>query len=197
MNFRRLFQPPLKNCRKTCNDISIIRNKRGDLPVVRDLAWVHINGDLRSARDSQSQKMSEIERWRTGGIMKKICVSVLMMIVFSAAMVSVSFAQASCCNPGSACCGTPSISSYQQRLSAPSAGPSHTKLGTLKKPAPQINPMPWSATVNQIANTQCCPGTNTTNGCCGSEPQSALHPRPGASAITEIFASKPFLGSMW
>ena len=129
--------------------------------------------------------------------MKIVHVNILMVILFSATLVSFSYAGSSCCDPGAGCCSTPNVSGGQQQLRASSGGPSQTKVGTANKPAPQINPMPWSATVNQIANPQCCPGTNTTNGCCGSEPQSALHPRPGASAITEIFAFKPFLGTLW
>jgi hypothetical protein len=136
--------------------------------------------------------------------MKIVHVNILMVVLFSAILVSFSHAGASCCDPGAGCCSTSNVSGGQQQLRASSGDPSQTRVGTANKPAPQINPMPWSATVNQIGNPQrlapvtgCCPGTNTTNGCCGSEPQSALHPRPGASAITEIFAFKPFLGTLW
>ena len=143
--------------------------------------------------------------------MKKVHVSTLVVILFSATLVSFSYAGASCCDPGAGCCSTSNVSGGQQQLRAPSAGPSQSRTKTAKEPAPQINPMPWSATVNQIGNLQrllpaastgipgaeCCPGTNSTSGCCGSEPQSALHPRPGASALTEIFAFNPFLGTLW
>ena len=129
--------------------------------------------------------------------MKIVHVNILMAILFSATLISFSYAGSSCCDPGAGCCSTSNVSRGQQQLRASSGGPSQTRVGTANKPAPQINPMPWSATVNQIGNPQCCPGTNTTNGCCGSEPQSALHPRPGASAITEIFAFKSFLGTLW
>jgi hypothetical protein len=135
--------------------------------------------------------------------MKKSYVNILMVILFSTTLVSFSYAGSSCC-PGAGCCDTTNISVSQQQLRAPLTGTAQTKLGTVKKPAPQINPMTWSATVNQIGNPQgitpgtgCCPGTNTTNGCCGSEPQAALHPRPVASAITDIFAFNTFLGTLW
>ena len=135
--------------------------------------------------------------------MKTAHVNILVAILFSVTLVSFSYAGSSCC-PGAGCCGTPNISGYQQQLSAPLTGNAQTKLGTVKKPAPQINPMPWSAAVNQIGKPQrlapgtgCCPGTNATDGCCGSGPQSALPPRPGASPITELFAFKTFLGTLW
>jgi hypothetical protein len=136
--------------------------------------------------------------------MKIVHVNILMVILFSAILVSFSHAGASCCDPGAGCCSTSNVSGGQQQLRASSGSPSQTRVGTANKPAPQINPMPWSATVNQIGNPQrpapgtgCCPGTKATNGCCGSELQSALHHRPGASAITEIFAFDPFLGTLW
>jgi hypothetical protein len=129
--------------------------------------------------------------------MKIVHVNILMVILSSAILVSFSYAGASCCDPGAGCCSTSNVSVGRQQLRAPSGGPSQTRVGTANKPAPQINPMTWSATVNQIADPQCCPRTSTTNGCCGSEPQSALHPRPGASAITEMFAFDPFLGTLW
>lgn len=136
--------------------------------------------------------------------MKIVHVDILMVILFSAILVSSSYAGSSCCDPGAGCCSTSNVSGGQQQLRASSGSPSQTRVGTANKPAPQINPMPWSATVNQFGNPQrlapgtgCCPGTSTTNGCCGSEPQSALHPMPGASAITEIFAFNTFLGTLW
>ncbi len=107
--------------------------------------------------------------------MKKICVSILMMIVFSAALVSVSFAQASCCTPGSACCGN--VSGGQQELRSSSAS-SQTKITTAKKTTPQLNAMPWSASVNQIGSLQ------------------KLLPAAPAKA-TEREASSPFLGTWW
>jgi len=148
--------------------------------------------------------MFENERWQTGGTMKKLCVSILMMVVFSAGMVSVSFAQTSCCSPGAGCCSN--ISSGQQQGPVSTAGPSQTKVITAKKPAPQINPMSWSASVNQIGtvrltpasvSTGCCPGTNSTSACCESDPKSTSPLRPNASRVTEILAVKPFLGTLW
>ncbi len=152
--------------------------------------------------------------------MKKVHVSTLMLILFFATLVSFSYAGASCCDPGAGCYSTPNISGGQQPR-ASSGTPSYAEVGTANKPAAQINPMPWSATVNQSGNpqrllppvstgapgTRCCPGTNTTNGCCAGQPESALppspdslskeQPTPSASLITEIFAVGPSLGTLW
>lgn len=147
-----------------------------------------------------------------GGLMKRVYLSALTVILFSATLVSFSYAGAGCCDAGAGgCCSTPNISGGPQQPRASTTAPSQPKLATVKTPVAQINPMPWSAAVNQSGNLQrllpsvstgvpgtgCCPGTNTTNGCCGSEPQSALHPLMDASAITEIFAFNPFLGTLW
>jgi len=156
-----------------------------------------------------------------GGIMKKVYVTTVMVLLFSAALVSFSYAGASCCDPGAGCCSTSNVSRGQQQLRASSGGPSQAKVGTANKPAPQINPMPWSASVNQIGKLQrvlpaaspgipgtgCCPGTNSTRGCCGSDPKSTSTSGPGALSrekqtptaplITEIFAVGPSLGTLW
>ena len=88
--------------------------------------------------------------------MKIVHVNILMVILFSATLVSFSYAGSSCC-PGAGCCDTTNVSGGQQQLRASSGGPSQTKVGTVKKPAPQINPMPWSATVNQIGTVRLHP----------------------------------------
>ncbi len=143
--------------------------------------------------------------------MKKSYVSILMVILFSATLVSFSFGQSSCCNPGSSCCGSPNVSAGQQQVRTYSIGPSQTKVGTAKKPAPQMNPMPWSASVNQIGSLQrllpasstglpgatCCLGTNTASGCCGSQLQATSSPLPGGSTMAEVLAFRPFLGTLW
>ncbi len=153
--------------------------------------------------------------------MKKAYVSILMVILFSTVVVSFGYAQGSCCNPGSGCCGTSNIAGVQQQPAAASGGPSQAKVGTAKMPAPQINPMPWSASVNQIADLQrllpapttglpgtaCCPGTKSAGGCCGSPLQSALiqvksdltgqKSTPSASAMREILAFSSIFGTLW
>jgi len=130
--------------------------------------------------------------------MKIVHVNILMVILFSAILVSFSHAGASCCDPGAGCCSTSNVSGGQQQLRASSGSPSQTRVGTANKPAPQINPMPWSATVNQIGNPQCCPGTNSAGGCCPDTSGPVLSPNPrAASALTEIFAFNPFLGTLW
>jgi hypothetical protein len=142
--------------------------------------------------------------------MKKAYVSTLMVILFSAILVSFSYAGASYCDPGSGCCGTPNNSGGQQQERSSSAGSSQTKVVTAKKP-PQINTMPWSATTNQIGGLQrpfpaistglpgtaCCSGTNSVVECCGNETRSGLPLRPDASAIIEILAFSPFMGTLW
>ena len=159
------------------------------------------------------RSMFKVQRTKeNGGTMKKVYVSTLMVILFSAALVSFSYAGASCCDPGAGCCSTSNVSGGQQQLRASSSGPSQTKVGTANKPAPQINPMPWSASVNQIGKLQrllpaaspgipgtgCCPGTNSAAGCCPDPSGSVLSPNPGAaSALTEIFAFSPILGTLW
>lgn len=136
--------------------------------------------------------------------MKKVHVNILMVILFWATLVSSGHAESSCCDPGAGCCSTSNVSGVQQQPHAFSGAPSQTKVGTANKPLPQINPMPWSAVVNQIGNPQrlapgagCCPGTNPTNECCGSQPQSALRHRPSSFAITEVYAFNTFLGTLW
>jgi hypothetical protein len=140
----------------------------------------------------------------TEEFMKIVHVNILLVILFSTTLVPFSYAAASCCDPGAGCCSTTNVSGGLQPPRTFSGAPSQARARTANKPSPQVNPMPWSATVNQIGNPQrlgpgtgCCPETNTTNGRCGSEPQSALHPRPGASTITEIFAFNPSLGNLW
>jgi len=129
--------------------------------------------------------------------MKRVYLSTLMVLLFSATLVPVSYAGTSCCDPGAGGCSTSNVSKGQQpRASATS--PSQPKLAAVKTPAPQINPMPWSATVNQIGNPQCCPGTNSAGGCCPDTSGPVLSPNPrAASALTEIFAFNPFLGTLW
>ena len=153
--------------------------------------------------------------------MRKVYVSILMVILFSTVVVSFSYAQASCCAAGSGCCGTSNIAGVQQQPAAASGGPSQAKVVTAKMPAPQINPMPWSASVKQIGDLQrllpaattglpgtaCCPGTNSAGGCCGSPPQSALiqdqsyltgqKSTPSASAMSEILAFSSIFGTLW
>jgi hypothetical protein len=137
--------------------------------------------------------------------MKIVHVNLVMMILFSATLVSSGYAGAICCDPGAGCCGTPNISADQQRLHAPFAGSDPNKPGTVKKPTAQLNRMPWSATVNQIGAVRlapsvspgCCPGTNITGGCCDRDPKSTLPPRPGTSMVDEVLAFNPFLGTLW
>ena len=138
--------------------------------------------------------------------MKKSHVNILMVILFSPTLVSFSYAGSSCC-PGAGCCDTTNISVYQQQLRAPLTDTAQTKLGTVKKPAPQINPMTWSTTVNRIGAVQlaptsvsagCYPGANGTSGCCPSEAKTTLPSRsPDTSMVDGILASSPFLGTLW
>ncbi len=153
--------------------------------------------------------------------MGKVFVSTLMVILFSTVAVSCSYAQVSCCATGSGCCGTSNIAGVQQQPRAATGGPSKAKVVTTKIPAPQINPMPWSASVNQIGDLQrllpaaatglpgktCCPGTNSAGGCCESLTQSALiqdksylpgkKPTPITSAMREILAFSSIFGTLW
>jgi len=50
--------------------------------------------------------------------MKIVHVNILMVILFSAILVSFSYAGASCCDPGAGCCSTSNVSGGQQLLSA-------------------------------------------------------------------------------
>lgn len=143
--------------------------------------------------------------------MKRVYVSTLMVILLSTILVSFSYAQASCCDPGAGCCSTSNISGGQQQVRASIAGPSQAKGTTAKKSVPQINPMPWSASINRIGGlqrllpaaatgipgTECCPGTNSTSACCASDTQSTSPPGPRGSTMTEILAFSPFLGTLW
>jgi hypothetical protein len=138
--------------------------------------------------------------------MKTAHVNILVAILFSATVVSFSYAGASCCDPGAGCCSTSNVSGGQQQLRSSAGGPSQTRVGTANRPAPRLNPMPWSATVNQIrtgrlapasVSTGCCPGTNSTVGCCEIEPKSTLHSSPDRSMLPEMFAISPLLGTLW
>jgi len=137
--------------------------------------------------------------------MKRLHVSIVIVILSSATLVSFSYAGANCCDPGAGCCGTPNTSGDQQRLRVPSTGSDQSKIGTVKRPAPQINRTPWSATVYQIGtrlvppsvSPGCCPGTNSTAGCCESAPKSALVLRADTSMVDDILAFNIFLGTLW
>ncbi len=170
--------------------------------------------------DEQFEALGKMQR-RNGGIMGKVYVSTLMVILFSTVVVSFSYAQASCCAAGSGCCGTPNIAGVQQQPGEASGNLSQAKVVTTKMPAPQINPMPWSASVKQIGDLQrllpaattglpgktCCPGANSTGGCCGSPAQSALiqvqsdltgqESTPSASAMNEVLAFSSIFGTLW
>jgi hypothetical protein len=153
--------------------------------------------------------------------MKKANVTILMVILFSTVVVSLGYAQGGCCSPGSACCGASNIAGVQQQPAAASGGPSQAKVGTAKMSAPQINPMPWSASLNQIGDLQrllpaaatglpgktCCPGTNSGGACCGNPLQSALiqvqsdltrqKSTSSAPAMREILAFSSIFGTLW
>ncbi len=138
--------------------------------------------------------------------MRRVHVNILMVLLLSVTLTSLSHAGANCCDPAAGCCSTSGISGDQQRLRAPSTGSNHTKIGTVKKPAPQINPMSWSDTVNKIGTVRlaptsvssgCCPGTNNGAECCESVPKSTLPPRLETSMSGAISASSPFLGTLW
>jgi len=182
--------------------------------------WQYLREENCALVDEQFEALGKMQP-RNGGIMKKVYVSTLMVILFSTAVVSFSYAQASCCAAGSGCCGTSNIAGVQQQQPAVSGGPSKAKVVTAKMPAPQINPMPWSASVNQIGDLQrllpaatkglpgstCCPGTNSGGACCANPPQPALiqnqnyltgqKSTPSASAMSEILAFSAIFGTLW
>jgi hypothetical protein len=175
-------------------------------PVAHDVTW-DISMDARDPQETYNpQRSLKLKAPQSGGIMRIVLVNILIVILFSASVVSFSHAGASCCDPGAECCATPNISGGKQRLLTPSTASDQIKLGTVKKPALQINPIPWSATINQIGSvrlapasvsTGCCPGTNSTGGCCERGPKSTLLLSPNTSTVTEILAVKPFLGTLW
>jgi hypothetical protein len=137
-----------------------------------------------------------------GRIMKKVYVGTLMVILFSTVVVSFSYAQASCCALGSGCCGTSNIAGAQQQPRALSGGPAQVKIEAANKRAPQINPMPWTASVNQIENLQ-----RLLPAAPGSQPQSASiqgqshltrqKSTPSASAMRELLAFSSIFGTLW
>ena len=182
--------------------------------------WQYLREENCALVEKQFEAFGSMQ-WRNGGNMKKVYVSTLMVILFSTVVVSCSYAQASCCAAGSGCCGTSNIAGVQQQPRAATGGPSKAKVVTTKIPAPQINPMPWSASVKQIGDLQrllpaattglpgstCCPGTNSAGGCCVSPPQSALiqnqnyltgqRSAPSASSMSEILAFSAIFGTLW
>ena len=180
--------------------------ERGDIPKVES----RLGGGARSSNDENSASVQGDEQfnpigkdvWRKGGIMEKAYVSILLVILFSTVVVSLGYAQGNCCNPGSACCGTSNISAGQKQIRATSPAPTQMKLRTGNQSPPQLNPMPWSASINQIGNLQRLPSAAS-----GSQPQSALiqdqsdltgqKSTPRASAMSEILAFSSIFGTLW
>ncbi len=122
-------------------------------------------------------------------IMKKVSLSILMVIFFATGLVSFSYAQ-SCCSAGSACCSVPNISSAQSQIRVPAPVVPQMKPRTANQTQPQLNTMPWAAAANQIGNLQrLIPA--------GSESESKPRSIRAESKVTEILASGPFFGTLW
>ena len=153
--------------------------------------------------------------------MGKVYVSILMVILFSTVVVSLSYAQASCCSCRFGMLRYVPISRQaRSNIRATSPAPTQMKVRTANQSPPQLNPMPWCASINQIGNLQrlppaasrasrhdLLPWNNSAGGCCVSPPQSALiqdqsdltgqKSTPRASAMSEILAFSSIFGTLW
>ncbi len=137
--------------------------------------------------------------------MKRVFGILLAAILFSATLVSFSYAQAACC-AGGGCCSTSNTWGDQQRFRVSSTGFDQTQLGTVKMAAPQINPKRQSVRVSQIGavrlaptsvSTAFFPGKNSTGGYLNREPKSPVPSRSDTSIVDRIMAFTPVPGTLW
>ncbi len=124
-------------------------------------------------------------------IVKKVCVSILMVIFLATVPLSFSYAQG-CCSPGSGCCPVTNISAAKNQIRVSSPVAPQVNLGTANPPPPQLNTMPWAAAANQIGNLQ-----RLVPAASESQPLLKLRSNKYVSTVTEILASSPFFGTLW